>query len=507
MRRKAIQRVATMASWRFQLLSQEVILDRNYRRPFKLTRPPILFVPTDIGTSLFELEEDDNDFKDSKGHVLPQELRRRLSEVGWAEERGEMDPKTEWIKTPITRLPTQQLDSLSSSSDADPAPLDSPSGSPSPEPSPTRLSPRESPLARRDSNSGGQSRAKRRPVFVATMVALFPRLAAMVKDSDFVVANTAKTLILDLMRDDPPMISRSVFHELSGEAGELMSAITTLRDFLHCEPILPPGIAHHLLNHVAGFLKSAMRQTEAMNPLHGYGYSMPIIAKLVPQVSKMSMRDIRRAKMDMLLLPSGSLWWNDAPQPGPTFPTSLQTNYDPFDTLPAPVVWVTMVRTAQNLLFLNMLRKNAQDVKVFRKNLTTLVLPVNFDDMQQSAIPLTAYVPSQEQARAPPNPALTALSLTLARSHLLVLHQVFRSMTRHLNDREELALLLDGINRILLAHGDDVGVVAQAMLSKCPFHLKSICNQLTLLQIILWLVHASDVCSRPAVATRCSCPQ
>ncbi|TFK92378.1 hypothetical protein K466DRAFT_480806 [Polyporus arcularius HHB13444] len=465
MRRKAIQRVATMASWRFQLLSQEVILDRNYRRPFKLTRPPILFVPTDIGTSLFELEEDPNDFKDSKGHVLPQELRRRLSEVGWAEERGEMDPRTEWIKTPMTRLPTQQLDSLSSSSDADPAPLDSPSLSPSPEPSPTRSSPRESPLSRKDSTTGGQSKAKRRPVFVATMVALFPRLAAMVKDSDFVVANTAKTLILDIMRDDPPMISRSVFHQLSGETGDLVSAITTLRDFLHCESVLPPGVAHHILNHAAGYLKAAMRQTAAANPLHGYGYSMPIIAKLIPQVSKMSMRDIRRAKVDMLLLPSGSLWWNDAPQPGPMFPTSLETNYDPFDTLPAPVVWVTMVRTAQNLLFLNMLRRNAQDVKVFRKNLSTLVLPINFDDMQQSAIPLTAYIPSQEQGRAPPNPALTALSLTLARSHLLVLNQVFRSMSRHLNDREELALLLEGVNRILLAHGDDGGIVAQAMLN------------------------------------------
>ena len=142
---------------------------------------------------------------------------------------------------------------------------------------------------------------------------------------------------------------------------------------------------------------------------------------------------------------------------------------------------------------------------MFRRSLTTLVLPVNFDSMQQSAIPLTAYVASQEQARAPRSPALMALALTLARSHLLV--QFFRSVTRHLNDREELALLLDGINRILLARGDDVGVVAQAMLSKCPFHLKSIYNQLTLLQIILWLVHASDVCSRRAVATRCSCPQ
>ncbi|TBU39115.1 hypothetical protein BD309DRAFT_873000 [Dichomitus squalens] len=464
MRRHAVQRMATMASWRFQLLSQEVILDKNYRRPFKLTRPPVLFVPTDIGSNLFELEEDPNDFKDSKGHVLPLELRRRLNEVGWAEERGEMDPKTEWIKTPMTRLPTQQLDSLSSSPDAAATTFQSQSPSPSPEPSPTRASPRESPLSRKDS-SVGQSRAKRRPVFVATLVGFFPKLAAMVKDSDFVVANTARNLVLDLMRDDPQLLCRSVFHELSGDATGIMSAITTLRNFLHCEFALPPGAAHHMLNHVVGFLKGLMRHTESVDPLLGFGYSSPIVAKLAPQVSKMSMRDIRRAKVDTLLLPSGSLWWNDAPQPGPMFPRALESNYDPFDALPAPVVWVTMVRTAQNMVFLNLLRQNAQDVKIFRKNLTTLVLPIHFDDLHQNSIPLTAYIPVQGLPPAPTNPTLIALSLTLARSHLLLLHQVFRSMSRHLNDREELALLLDGLNRIMLAHGDDVGIVSHAMLN------------------------------------------
>ncbi|KAI0754356.1 hypothetical protein C8Q80DRAFT_1095352 [Daedaleopsis nitida] len=464
MRRKAIQRIATMLSWRFQLLSQEVILDRAYRRPFKLARPPILFVPTDIGSSLFELEEDPNDFKDSKGHVLPQELRRRLSEVGWSEERGEMDPKTEWIKTPVTRLPTQQLDLLSTSTDADHGPLDSPSPSPSPEPSPTRASPRDTPLARKDSSAGQHGKVKRRPVFVVTMVALFPRLAAMVKDSDYVVANAARSLVLDLMRDDPPVLSRAVLSKLSGDATELDSAVTAMRDFLHCEYTLPPGIAHHVLNHVAGFLKSAMKQTELVNPLHGYAYITPILAKLTPQVSKMSMRDIRRAKVDHILLPSGSLWWNDTMPLGPMFPRSLETNYDPFDTLPLPVVWATMVRTAQNLLFLHLLRRNPQDVKVFRKSVSTLVLPVNFDDREGNPIPLTACIPSQNPHRPQPNASLTALSLTLARSHLLLLHQVFRSISRHLNDREELALLLDGINRILLAHGDDVGIVSQSML-------------------------------------------
>ena len=463
-----------MASWRYQLLSQDVITDRTYRRPFRLTRPPIQFVPTDIGASAFEIEEDPNDFKDSKGHVLPLELRRRLSEVGWAEERGEMDPKTEWIKTPMSRLPTQQLDSLNTSLDSDLNFLDSPSPSPSPEPSPSR-SPRESPLGRKDSSVGTHTRAKRRPVFVSTMVELFPQLAAMIKDSDFVVANTAKTLILDFMRDDPPILSRSVFSQLSGDPSEVISAITTLRNFLHSEHILPPGVAHHVLNHVVGFLKGGMKDSEARNTLFGYGYAAPMIAKLVPQVSKMAMRDIRRAKVDMLLLPSGSLWWQDPPQPGPMFPQSLEANYDPFSSLPAPVVWVTMVRTAQNLFLLNMLRRNAQDVKVYRKNLAALALPVNFDDRYQNSIPLTAYIPAQGPPHAPPNAALTALSLTLARSHLLLLHQVFRSMSRHLNDREELSMLLDGLNRILLAHGDDVGIVAQAILSELEhFHERAV---------------------------------
>lgn len=459
-------------------MSQEVILDRSYRRPFKLTRPPILFVPTDIGTSLFEIEEDPNDFKDSKGHVLPLELRRRLSEVGWAEERGEMDPKTRWIKTPVARLPTTQLDSLSTASDGDPGPPESPNSSPSPEPSPTRSSPRDSPFTpkapTRLTPPGGfpltptskDAKAKRRPVFVATMVALFPTLSEMIKDSDFIVANTAKNLVLDLMRDDPTVLSRSVFHGISGDNFSVMSAVTTLRNFLHSEAVLPPGMAHHVLNHLAGFLKSAMRHTDAVNPLMSYGYTSPIIAKLAPQVSKISMRDIRRAKVDMLFVPSGTLWWNESAPLGPMFPRGLDGSRNPFEAFPPQVVWVTMVRTAQNLLLLNMLRRNAQDVKVVRKNISTLVLPLMFDDVQPESIPLSAYIPVKKRHRSPPNPTLTALSLTLVRSHLLLLHQVFRSTSRHLNDREELALLLDGLNRIMLAHGDDVGVVAQAMLSK-----------------------------------------
>ncbi|EEB87621.1 hypothetical protein MPER_14975, partial [Moniliophthora perniciosa FA553] len=39
-------------------------------------------------------------------------------------------------------------------------------------------------------------------------------------------------------------------------------------------------------------------------------------------------------------------------------------------------------------------------------------------------------------------------------------------MSRHLNDRNELAVLIDGVNRILLEHGKDIGIVSHALIGK-----------------------------------------
>lgn len=73
---------------------------------------------------------------------------------------------------------------------------------------------------------------------------------------------------------------------------------------------------------------------------------------------------------------------------------------------------------------------------------------------------------STSQTKA--NATLNALSITVARSYLLLMEQVFQCMSRHLNDREELASLVDGLNRILVTHGDDIGIVAHTMLGMYP---------------------------------------
>ncbi|KAI0792519.1 hypothetical protein C8Q75DRAFT_714346 [Abortiporus biennis] len=467
-RLKALRRIGALASWRFQLLSQEVILDRSHRRPFKSTRPPILFVATDIGSSLYVYEEDPDEYKNSSGQVLPLELRRRLSEIGWSEENKQVDERTQWIRTPMALLPSQQLDRLDHSNDEQPTLVDS--RSPSPEPTLSKSTSGDTSLVRRDSSASLRSHGvKRRPVFVPALASMFPRFAALVADSDYAVSNAALDLILDFMRDDPALLARSAFHLLTGDAQSVSSAVTTLRAFLHVQHTLPPAMAHHLLNHLTGYLKSSMRHTENSASLMSYAYSIPIIADVVWQVSKMSIREIRRAKVDQLLIPTGCLWFPANAPTGPLFPRSVGYHNNPFETLPEALVYITMVRNAQTRLFLSMLKRNPQDVNIIRKNMSRLVLPGMQGKRSQDPIPLVETIPrKRDPASQPPSQderTISVLSLTLSRSYLLLVAQIFQSMSRHLNDRTELHIHMDGINRILLTHGDDIGIVAHSMIA------------------------------------------
>lgn len=474
-RRSALERFAVLSTWRYQILSQEVILDRNHRRPFKLQRPPVLFVATDIGSSLFIYEDDTEEYKDVHGHVIPLELRRRLSEIGWAQEDRLVDPRVQRIKTPMTLLPSQHLERLDPTSQEGISASESQPHNASPDPSP-KSSPASSPVGRRDSNASTKQSMKRRPIFVPTLVALFPQISLMVADEDFMVANLARDILMDFMRDDPTLVARQVFQIISGDDQEVSTAISTLRAFLHVRNVLPPAMAHHILNHLAGFLKTSVKQIGPADPLRAFAYVMPIVAKLVTQVSKLSIREIRRAKIDPFMIPSGSLWFPPNAPTGYLFPRYLEAiEMHPFSEIPPNLVWITMVRTSQNMLFLSMLQRNPQDIKIIRKNMSHFELPALEPGGVAPTLTLEDMYPYRHRPQRGPRSraqvTLKTLSLTLSRSYLLLVQQIFQCMSRHLSDREELGLLIDGLNRILLAHGDDIGIVAHVMLGMfciCP---------------------------------------
>lgn len=435
---------------------QNILTDRSHR-PFKVTRGPLPFVTTDIGTSHFTREETIQEQKDK----LPLELRKRLADIGWGDEEVKVDPVMEWIHTPMSLLPSQHVErqdvDVLSSETASPQKRDREDGPG---------------LLRRNSSSGGPAfGVKRRMIFVPALAQLFLRLAELTFDPSFTVSSAARHLIVDLMRNDPTLLTRPSFDLLAGSHKHTPTAVTSLRNLLSVQNSLPPSLAYHVFNHITGFLKFIAKQ-DGPSALYDYAQTIPLLVRLVTEVGDMSIRELRRAKIEAFLVPSGSLWFSDTAPMGTMFPRELPRSTDPFEHVPPELISITMIRVAQNLLLVKLLKKNQNEIQLIRKMLKPLVLPSL--DPEVKPLQLQDFVPIMDRvSHNRPEAIVRFLSIMVARSYIPLVAQLFRCMSRHLNDKTELNVLVEGLIRILLRHGHDIGIVGHCLIGMPLF---SLCN-------------------------------
>lgn len=451
-------------------MSQHIITDR-FHRPFKLARPPLAFVATDIGSSQFVLGEIVDDKKDG----LPIELKRRLAEIGWTDDEAPIDQRQEWIQTPMSLLPSYSLDRMDNSV-FDFTPSSPTSHASSPQKSSPDLSEQSNLLRRKSSSGGPLSTMKRRAVFVPALSQIFPRLAALVADPNFAIAALARNTVFELMRNDPGLLTRPIFDLLAGEHKDVSAAVSSLRALFHVRRVLPPSLAHNIFNHLTGFVKHLAKNVDTEEALYDFAHVVPLLAQVTTQVSGLTIRDFRKAKIEAFLMPSGAFWFSTNSPTGPMFPRSLGFSHDPSADIPPRLIALTIIRTSQNMMLLNSLEKSPHEVQTVRKSMSRLVLPSLSEDVEPPYLELTDFVPSKRMKANEFDAKelkLKALSTILSRSYLPLVAQIFRSISRHLNDRNELAVLVDGINRILLAHGSDIGIVSQSLIGKgnCKFSL------------------------------------
>ena len=469
-RLEAVRKIAVLVNWRYQISTQNFLTDRTHR-PFKLGRPPLPFVATDLGSSLYIAVEEVKQNRDKDD--VPLELRKRLEELGWIEEDAKpIDPRQEVIQTPLSILPLDHLDRIEVGTGDVFASSSSPL--PTPQPSPRRNQTQQTlptvddtaTLLRRNSSTGGPiGGVKRRAVFVPTLSSIFEHLSRLVFDTNLSIASAARTTLLDIMRSDPSLLARTVLDQLAGDNKDIRFAVSTFSALLHVRHILPPPLAYYLFNNLAGFLKYVMKHIQTSEALNDFGQVMPVMTSLAVQVSGLSMRHIRRSKMEYTFTPSGSLWFSSAAPKSAMFPRMLEDSN--IQSVPPHLFSISMVRASQNLFFLTQLKRNYKDVQAIRKSISTLVLPSALDNGSKS-LELRHFVPSKisSQIILPKQIGIDMLSLMVARSHILLVAQIFRSLPRHLSDRSEFAILVDGLNRCLLAHGDDITIVSHVLIGR-----------------------------------------
>ncbi|KAF9233194.1 hypothetical protein BU15DRAFT_90452 [Melanogaster broomeanus] len=444
----SIHRFNVLITLRFQLLSQPFLADRHRRRPFKVARDPLPFVATDIGSSLFVHVEEE---KEEEGS-MPLELRKRLAEVGWLDEKAPADQKREWIHTPLSLLPAYAVDRVVGVEGPAPSSMSIHGTKPR-----SNSDVSDAGLSRRSSDPSSRG-VRRRAIFVPSFAALFPDLIALASDSNFAVACTARDSILDVIRADAALLIRPILDLVANDKME--AAATAIRGLLHLRNILPPATAHYIFNHLTGYLRFIARETSARAPFHDFALSVALLSNLVSQVSEMSIREIRRAKVEVFLVPPGSLWFPDTAPSGPMFPKALPHHEDDGSRL-SFLTTITMIRVSQNWLFLSMLKKHPQDVQAIRKNMSRLELPSLNSATAWEPLTLEDVLPHKDHIHSDLSglhSKIDTLSLLLSRSYLLLIAQIF-------SDRNELAVFIDGLNRILLSHGDDIGIVGQALIA------------------------------------------
>ncbi|KAH8829295.1 hypothetical protein DL96DRAFT_1597550 [Flagelloscypha sp. PMI_526] len=403
-RLSAARRLSTLLNWRYQIGSQQVVVDRTHRI-FRMARQPLPFVQTDMGSTEVILEE-----AMTEEEKVPLELRKRLADIGWADEAKTVDEQLHRIQTPMTLLPAYQLTTTSDQLLT-------------PQKGATKDTQDIPSLLRRNSSTGGPLYGvKRKSIFVPALASLLPRLALLAFDKNILIATTVRSILMDLLRNDPALLTRPAHEKLAGDSKDLPLAMSAFRAILHIRRAIPPHAGHDMFNYLGGFLKYESRLSDPhIDSLSDFSHVMPVLAGLAFPCWRDVNARIQKGQTRSYL-PSFRLAVLHVPSTSDASGVEAPRSYRLSRSRPE---WGNRLLLSRD------------------------------------------FTPSQPSSRKPIQEDLTlvAVSLVLSRSYLILVSQIFRSMSRHLNDKEELAILVDGINRILLVHGNDIGIVSQSLVA------------------------------------------
>lgn len=443
--------------------------DRQHRRPFRGAGKPVRalslcpptlhshiwqlsFVPTEVGLQRHTAGEEEDSPLLSLGAALPPDIRRGLLELDWYRSESEKgtEKKAKWDRLPIATLPMTILNLIEYERAVDMSASTS-GASMSAGVTPTAG------LLSRKSSTGGSGGPRRRSVFVPLMASLVASLSKIALDDDPFIALLSRDLLSTVARDDPGLISRPLFDSLEDISGSTfgpdgalgLHIITTLH------AALPPALSYHVFNHLAGYVKTVSRDAvSSAHALQSFAEVMPNMAQLANHVSDLSIRDLKRNKLEVFALPTFDLW----------FPPSLATGQLPSgpsladpDRSERELIALLTIRSAQNIFLANFLRRFPKEGPTVRRGMSMFQLPVNVGRPIDAAQCVMRHVLTVESK------TITLKSLTLSKSYLVLVIQLLRTYSPMSSDRAEISNLIDGVNLTMLVHGRDLGILGLAL--------------------------------------------
>lgn len=484
-----IQKHSSLSAFRFNVLSQEYIPISNRRRPFRgdggaFSTP---FVPTDLGSNQFTLDEPRWMAKLKNASNFPIELKRQIQELGWDDDdNGEEHEAMKKVLTPLALLPSLFLEEEEE-----------------------RMNEDENPAliaARQNGKAVDISKIitrRKRATTIQSLTISFLSMVDLLNDDYGGASNALRELLEYFLRDDPALFLRAFLSDLGKFKLERhKDMLTRVRFLVSMQHKLPPGFTHILFNYLAGMLKWLMRENKKKDGLILMTLIHPILAELTLSTNDLSIRDLRKNKIEHLLVSTGRFWFTHE-QPAELFPRYLSNNKTPFTVLDIPpeIFSVAMLRISHIQFLTNYLARYPREVYAVKKTLQDYEpMPIPGVKKERKWTTEETYYPdifrrkrretnsyiyngeeenfgganiadrgddyAKEAIRQSSQQQIDTetLSALRARIWLRFVDNLLNGLNKNYNDRDELERILQGINVIITEHDRDFGIIGQALI-------------------------------------------
>lgn len=474
---------SSLSAFRFNVLGQEYIPISSRRRPFRgdggaFSTP---FVPTDLGSNQFTLDEPRWMAKLKNASNFPIELKRQIQELGWDDDENVDEHEAlKKVLTPLALLPSLFLEEEDERMNEDENPSIAP--------------------ARHNGKPINISKIitrRKRATTIHSLTVSFLSMVDLLNDDYGGASNSLRELLEYFLRDDPAVFLRSFLNDLGKyKLDRHKDMLTRLRYLVSMQHKLPPGFTHVLFNYLAGMLKWLMRENKKdglvlMTLIH------PLLAELTLSTNDLSIRDLRKNKIEHLLVSTGRFWFTHE-QPSEMFPRYLSNNKTPFSVLDIPpeIFSVAMLRISHIQFLTNYLVRYPREVYAVKKTLQdyepTPIPGANLNarwTMEETHYPditrhkqreTNSYLYNEEvvqgmntvdedEVKAIREASQQQLDTEMlaalrARIWLRFVDNLLNGLNKNYNDRNELERILQGINAIITEHDRDFGIIGQALI-------------------------------------------
>ncbi|KAK9767103.1 hypothetical protein K7432_003332 [Basidiobolus ranarum] len=434
-----IRKMYILFNQRGHIYSQHYITDQHRRKPFKAAGHTVTFVSTDLGSPTLTTNISPWLSELSTNNMSWKELQT-IQELGWKKEESHSNDDINIY--PLTLLPTMFFDH------------------------------------QLDSIAIAEGSHKSRAVVVSSILENMSFNSIDLLFDPRVEVNTAMwDCISYFTRDDPSVFLRKYLEGLSSQSiSHQCELLGKLRSLIIFQKMHPPSFTYILFNYLTGLLKWHHRDNRS-HTLTLFVHALPIIAELISSSNELSIREFRKNKIEWFFNPTSEFWPGDESIPTSPVEELASDSHNYPSGIPKRTFQMTMLRIAQIHFMFNFVSRYPREaINVNRVVQSFSPIPwenrifeFDWDELNSEAdlnhtqngpsVPNTTNSFSSFKA----NSQLRLLSALQCRAWMHFMETIVFALPNNFNDREELERILSDVNSVLKYHGDDLGLVTQAL--------------------------------------------